>query len=92
MAMKGVTTFSAYIQYLMVQIMDESAILTKYPQVFTKISVDKERIIIQDHKLNRIIELKRKDIGLECQHCNRDNCIHVGFCWSFPEIYPVNHS
>lgn len=87
LAMKGVSSFSGYITYLIEEIMKEDKIFTKYLQVFTKISVDKSRIILKDNIKNRIVELTNKKGLLFCLLCNRDDCQHVGFCWSFPEIY-----
>lgn len=87
--MKGVRSFTGYIQYLMKRSLKENAIFTKYQQIFTKISVDSERIILKDFQLDRIIELSNDKGLLFCKFCERDNCKHVGFSWSFPEIYSV---
>lgn len=86
-AFKGVSSFSGYITNRIEEVIQKNHIFTKYQQVFTKISVDENRIVIKDFKINRIIELKNDHGTLFCLFCDRDNCPHVGFCWSFPEIY-----
>lgn len=87
LAAKDVTSFAAYITYLIEEIMEEKRIFAKYQQVFTKISIEGDRLIIHDHKLDRIIELSNDKGNLLCLHCERDDCVHVGFCWSFHQIY-----
>lgn len=87
LAFKGINSFSGYITHLIEDVIKKNSIFTKYQQVFTKISVDEKRIVIKDFKINRIIELSNDCGKLFCLFCERDNCPHVGFCWSFPEIY-----
>ena len=67
--------------------MEEKRIFRKYLPIFTKLSVDDTRIILKDSRVDCIVELDNKKGVLYCQFCKRDNCPHVGFCWSFPEIY-----
>lgn len=87
LAFKGINSFSGYITHLIEEVIKKDSIFTKYQQVFTKISVDNKRIVIKDFRINRIIELTNKHGELFCLFCDRDNCPHVGFSWSFPEIY-----
>ena len=87
LAFKGINSLSGYITHLIEEVIKKNSIFTKYQQIFTKISVDEKRIVIKDFKINRIVELSNNYGKLFCLFCDRDNCPHVGFCWSFPEIY-----
>lgn len=87
LASKGVSSFSGYIQYLIEQSIRKDVIFTKYEQVYTKILVENKRIVLKDSLLDRIIEISNDTGELYCYFCERNDCKHVGFCWSFPEIY-----
>lgn len=85
-AMKGVSSFAGYITHLLEEMVKKTEAIEKYGHYFEKIAVEDGRIILKDNIIERIIEVKRGK-ELECLHCSRKNCQHVGFCWSFHEIY-----
>ena len=87
MAPKGVSSFAGFITYLIEDCLERNRIFTKYTQEFEKIAIEKNRIILKDNSIDRVIELSKDKDVLSCKHCERNNCVHVGFCWSFPEIY-----
>lgn len=87
MAENGVSSFSAYITYLMEECLETHDIFAKYQIQYEKILIEKTRIVLRDCSINRIIELKRTGTKIECLHCERKDCHHVGFCYSFHEIY-----
>lgn len=87
LAMKGVSSFAGYITHLILECMKVDETFTKYQPRYEKIAIEECRIILRDNKINRIVELKRKGVLLHCELCEKDNCVHVGFCYSFHQIY-----
>lgn len=87
MVKEGVSSFSGYIAYLMEKRLRVHDIFTKYQIQYEKILIEKTRIVLRDCSINRIIELKRTGVHLECLFCKRKDCVHVGFCYSFHQIY-----
>lgn len=87
LAMNGIFSFSGYITDLVRQSTEKSRIFTKYQEVIQKISVDKDRVILQDIRMNRIVEIIISKGDLFCQLCERDSCLHVGYCYSIHNIY-----
>ena len=49
---------------------------------------DTDEIILYDYKPNKVIHVYiRKDKKeLQCDHCKKTNCIHIGFCYGVKEI------
>jgi len=52
-----------------------------------KLSIDQNRVVIQDNKRNRIAEVLPKEGELQCLLDERSDCVHVGFVYSLPELY-----
>jgi hypothetical protein len=52
-----------------------------------KILIDHNSVIIKDNKRNRIAEITLRDNELQCLLDDRNDCVHVGFVYSLPELY-----
>lgn len=87
LSMKGVTSLSGYVTYIIEEILRVNILMEKFQFRFKKLSVDSDKIVLLDNYLDRVIELKNIKGIWHCVFCDRDNCLHVGFCWSFYEIY-----
>jgi len=79
---RGINSFSAYIRYNM-----EQALMKTNPTVIEKISIDKQRAILQDNRTGGIVVVRLDPIF--CESCKKDTCSHVGYAYSIPEAYPL---
>lgn len=86
-AAKGVFSFSGYITHHLSELIKQDSISAKYPSLIDTISIDNDRILLNDRIKKRIAELAIVKNKLFCYLCNRDNCIHVGFAYSLYQIY-----
>ncbi len=72
--------------------LEEDEILRRYGPFLEYIGISDTdgTIFIRDHIEDRIVEVvARSDIGkriLYCRYCEKDNCLHVGFCFAIKEI------
>ena len=59
----------------------------KHAPDMEKLSIDQNRVVLQDNKRNRIAEVLLKKGELQCLLDERADCVHVGFVYSLPELY-----
>jgi hypothetical protein len=59
----------------------------KHAPYMEKLSIDQNRVVLQDNKSNRIAEVLLKEGELQCLLDERSDCVHVGFVYSLPELY-----
>jgi len=85
---KGVTSFSAFLTYLMNQKF-ESTLLKDHNPMLEKVKIVSNTIILKDNIKNRVVELKIKKGKIFCEFDKKTDCIHVGFVYSLPEIYEI---
>ena len=62
-------------------------VFAKHAPYMEKLSIDQNRVVLQDNKRNRIAEVLLKEGELQCLLDERSDCIHVGFVYSLPELY-----
>ena len=86
-SMNGINSFSAYITDKIETIMKNHNITEKYSSRFKVITIEDERIILKDSKIDRIVEISIEKGMLLCQFCNTEKCSHIGFCYSIHQIY-----
>lgn len=90
--MNGIYSFAAYVTDLLEQSTRNQITFSKHQEVIKKISVDSDRIILQDTRINRIVELTIVKGELFCQFCSSLKCSHIGYCYSIHSIYrELNH-
>jgi hypothetical protein len=63
----------------------------KHAPYMEKLSIDQNRVVLQDNKRNRIAEVLLKEGELHCLLDEKSDCVHVGFVYSLPEIYYQNN-
>ena len=63
----------------------------KHAPYMEKLSIDQNRVVLQDNKRNRIAEVLLKEGELHCLLDEKSDCVHVGFVYSLPEIYNQNN-
>ena len=82
---KGITSFSAYLTSLI----NES--ITKTPpnsnESFMSMIYLKDNLLgIQDNIQNCVIDLLIKNGNITCLVDDKDDCVHVGFAYSIPDV------
>ena len=69
--------------------MQENEVMALHAPRIKKISVDDDRVVLLDSKLNRIAEVAVQNAVMFCQLCEQNNCLHVGFAYALPEVHTV---
>jgi len=92
LTMKGVNSFAGYITYMLEQTMQKDKTFAKYAPKLEKVSIDDDRVIVKDNIKNRIAEVTVQRGELYCQLCEEQNCFHVGFVFSLPDVYEILNS
>ena len=85
--LKGVNSFSGYVTYMLDEMMQKDKTFARFIPKIQKISVDNDRVILQDNIRNRIAEITIDKKELFCNLCDDKDCVHVGFVFSLPDIY-----
>ena len=86
LAMKGVNSFAGYVTFCLEEMMRKDETFSKFTPKLEKISVDEKRIILNDLVKDRIVEVQFIKNKLCCMMCDQEECKHVGFCESMPEV------
>jgi len=89
LAMKGVNSFSGYVTFCLEEMMRKDETFSKFMPKIEKISVDPHRVILNDIVKNRIVEVQFDKNKLACMFCEFEECKHVGFCESMPEVIEI---
>ena len=87
LAVKGIRSLSGYISYMLEERMLENEAMARHAPRIKKISVEGDRVVLLDGKVNRIAEVVIQNGVLYCQLCEESNCLHVGFAYAVPEVY-----
>ena len=89
LAMKGVNSFSGYVTHILEEMMQKDKTFARYAPMIKKISVDDDRVILKDNMKDRIVEVAVQNGELYCQFCEENDCVHIGFVFSLPDVYEV---
>ncbi len=84
---KGITSFSGYLTSMMEEIIKRYEANGLHAPFMEKILIDHNSVIIKDNKRNRIVEITLRDNELQCLLDGRNDCVHIGFVYSLPELY-----
>ena len=85
--LKGISSFSGYLTSMMEEMMLKYEAFAKHAPYIEKLSIDQNRVVLQDNKRNRIAEVLLKEGELQCLLDEKSDCVHVGFVYSLPELY-----
>ena len=83
----GVNSFSAFLTNMINKKIIDEVQLKENIKIIEKIRIVSNTIILKDNVINRIIELKINNKKIFCEYDKKFDCIHVGFSYSFPEVY-----
>jgi len=87
--LKGITSFSAYLTYLMNIEIEKLEFVRRKKLFFEKVMLDSTTLVIKDNIEKRVVKIKIKNKSLFCELDKKTNCMHVGFAYSLPEIYDL---
>ena len=83
--MKGISSFSSYL----IKIISENKQKGETMLLFSKVSLNDDILLIKDNTSKEDIELQIQHSRIFCKKHKSANCIHVGFAYSLPEVYPL---
>ncbi len=91
---KSSISFSAWLSDYILEHLEEDELLSRYAPGLELIGVEYDTAFIKDWFIDRIVEVVIRDqsVGkrfLYCRHCERDDCLHIGFCFAVREINKV---
>ncbi len=89
LSMKGVNSFSGYVTFCLEEMMRKDETFAKFTPKIEMVSVDDTRVILNDLVKVRIVEVKFVENTLCCMLCDQEECKHVGFCESMPEVIEI---
>ena len=85
----GVKSLSGYVAYMMEERMKKDVAFSKHTPKIKCLAIEPNCAILRDNISGKIIEVGVQKGDLACQHCGKDDCIHVGFVLSMPSIYDL---
>jgi hypothetical protein len=88
---KGNIAFTTWLTNYILEHLEEDELLNRYAPGLELIGVEYDTAFIKDWFIDRIVEVVIHDQGigkrfLYCRYCERDDCMHVGFCFAVREI------
>jgi predicted CopG family antitoxin len=91
---KSSISFSAWLSDYILEHLEEDELLSRYAPGLELIGVEYDTAFVKDWFIDRIVEVVIRDQGvgkrfLYCRYCERDDCLHVGFCFAVREINKV---
>jgi predicted CopG family antitoxin len=91
---KSSISFSAWLSDYILEHLEEDELLSCYAPGLELIGVEYDTAFIKDWFIDRIVEVVIRDQGvgkrfLYCRYCEKDDCLHVGFCFAVREINKV---
>ncbi|MGD1834216.1 MAG: hypothetical protein ACPKPY_05010 [Nitrososphaeraceae archaeon] len=83
--------FTAYLDLLLKNTIAFKKQQTEYgPFIELDLAID-DHIVLKDNTMNRLVTIyinaKKKE--LQCDFCEKTDCLHIGFCFAVPQIYNV---
>ncbi|MEM4365459.1 MAG: hypothetical protein QXJ44_06070 [Candidatus Nitrosocaldus sp.] len=87
-------TFPAWINKYIIEKLEEDELLSKYAPGLGFIGTEQNIVYIKDHFIDKIVEVEIHDEGISkrflyCRYCERDDCLHVGFCFAIREVNKI---
>ena len=86
--------FTDWFNNLIWSVLESEEYLYRYSPGLSYIGAEGNTVYIKDHFEDRIVEVEIHDQGigkrfLYCRHCERDDCLHVGFCFAIREVNKI---
>ena len=87
LANKGVRSLSGYVSYMLEEAMNRDETFARFAPKIESISIEDDRVILKDNIQNRIVEIVLQNGAMHCFLCESNDCMHVGYVLSMPEVY-----
>jgi len=81
---QGITSFSAFLTSLLTESLEKSP--PSNSPIMKMVYLKEGLLALQDNLENRLIELTIKNGKIKCLYDKKDDCMHVGFAYSIPEV------
>ena len=78
LTMKGVNSFTGYVTDMLEEMMQKDKTFARYAPTIEEISIDADRVILNDKMKNRLAEVAVQEGELFCQLCDDTDCVNVG--------------
>jgi hypothetical protein len=91
---KRFVAFTPWVSDYILERLEEDELLRRYGRFLSFIGTHSNEVHIADYFENRIVEVEFHDQGIGkkimyCRHCERDDCLHVGFCFAIREVNKI---
>jgi len=88
---KPFIAFTPWVSQYLLEKLEEDELLSCYAPGLEFIGTDGDTVFIKDWFIDRVVEVIIRDLGigkrfLYCRYCERDDCLHVGFCFAIREV------
>lgn len=80
----GITSFSGFMPHQLSEAHKQIGLKIRFLQIHSPV-LPESIILLNDQWENKIIELERTDDTIFCKSCNKNSCMHVGFCYSLQQ-------
>jgi hypothetical protein len=86
--------FTPWVSDYILERLEEDELLRRYGRFLSFIGTYGNEVHIADYFENRIVEVEFHDQGIGkkimyCRYCERDDCLHVGFCFAIREVNKI---
>jgi hypothetical protein len=88
---RGINSFSAFCTYKLAEAHKDKnhAVKCRFTTIALEDLAHENIIVLKDTWYNELAEVHIDDSSLFCVTCNKEFCIHTGFCYSLPQSYQI---
>ncbi|WP_174448314.1 hypothetical protein [Conexivisphaera calida] len=84
---QDVRSISSLVSHLVMYVIEADDILRRRAPWMRLVGFTEHGVVIEDKKIDRIVEVRLVNNDLFCELDQRDDCVHVGFAYAIPEVY-----
>ncbi|BBE42476.1 hypothetical protein [Conexivisphaera calida] len=84
---QDVRSISSLVGHLVMYVIEADDILRRRAPWMRLVGFTEHGVVIEDKKIDRIVEVRLVNDDLFCELDQRDDCVHVGFAYAIPEVY-----
>ncbi|GIU71944.1 MAG: hypothetical protein KatS3mg003_1423 [Candidatus Nitrosocaldaceae archaeon] len=83
-------TFTDWLNNILFELLEEREVLSRKAPALEFLDIASDgSIVIKDHFEDRVVEVEPHGDKrlLYCRYCEKDDCLHVGFCFAIREVH-----
>ena len=88
-AQKENKSISSYASEVLACYIEADEKLSRYAPFIEVVGFEGNSVVLRDHKLDSIIDVRLYDKKLLCVHDEAEDCMHVSFCHALPQVRRV---